>query len=325
MSYWKKILIFSLIPITFLLVLEMTARQIYPAHSDLPLKYACFEKKADETVCLITGHSHAEKGIDPSQLNIPSFNLAYSAQDLYYTRQTIKKYLPKLEKVKLIVLAIDPFIFRYDEQNSSPYFVKDYFFSLGIWPRRGFDFQFWLNASVFWLNRGRFFNDLIDRDIEKKEIRVYKREQAPTSGGEGQYLMDDGQRLAIGIMNASELKRDAEATLKRILQHSDRKIISKNFSFLQQLIQSASGKNIQVIMIYMPVCQYYNELIPEEVRKESDMLIKKLLASEKNVEFYDFSDYFKGRNEYFFNADHLNNQGAKVFSRMLGTTVLKNR
>lgn len=325
MNYFRRILIFSGLPLILIIISELIARIYYPAHSDLPIKYRYFSRNCNTVECLVSGHSHAEKGIDPNQLSMKVFNLAFSAQDLYYTCKTIQKYMSDLPGLNTIIIAIDPFIFRYNEQNSSPYFVKDYFFYEGIWPQNGIDFSFLLNSSVLWLNRGNILKDIVNRDFQEKSIKIYSKVKFPDHPAEGQYLTVDGQRIAVGKMDDQSLVKDAESTIRRIMQHQDSTVIMKNYKYLKKMIQLSREKGINVILIYMPVTSYYEDLIPQYIKFEAANLINSLIKSNGNVTFYDFSNCFRENTEYFYNSDHLNYTGALHFSEMLDPFLMKSQ
>jgi len=313
-----KILLFVLFPLILFMIFELAARQIFLSHSDMTIKFRDFNLVKDKVELLFVGNSHIEKGVNPDFMDCPAFNLAYSAQDLYYNYKILKKYLPEMDSLKTLVIGIDPFAFFYDESINSMYFVKDYFFYEKILPQNGFSFQFMLNTSVFWLNRGKFFVKLLNRDLQKKDYPYLKSYNRLFNYLAGQYLVSNGQRLAVGNMSLQNLENDARNTIKRIVNNSDSDMLIKNKRYLEKIIRMANKRNISVLVVYAPVSSYYVKRIPEKYAKSATQALQMLKFDKQlKFQFYDFSLLYKNTPDYFFNSDHLNREGSEAFSLVI--------
>jgi len=317
MSKKKRILLFLSFPFTVLLLLEIVSRQMFLSHSDMTAKFNEFDEVKSQIEVLFMGNSHVEKGINPDLIAEKSFNLAFSAQDLYYNHKILQKHISEMHNLKKLVIGIDPFAFYYDESINSMFFVKDYFYYEQIWPKNGFDLPFLFNSSVFWLNRGDFFIRLLQFNFTKSKIEVIKSEKFSEINDPGQYLLTNGMRLAIGKMNESELKNDALITINRIVNNSKTELISENYSYLSKMIKLADNNGVEVILVCCPVYENYISRIPESIKMTSDSLINNLVRQNQKVRFYDFSSVFDKKPDYFFNSDHLNKEGSAEFSRMV--------
>ena len=85
------------------------------------------QKRKDIDV-LITGSSHAYRGIDSrylEQKGIKTFNMGSSSQTPIQTKWLLKRHLDKLNP-KLVILEVDPSIFRSDAIESSLDMVSNY-------------------------------------------------------------------------------------------------------------------------------------------------------------------------------------------------------
>lgn len=84
---------------------------------------------------------------------------------------------------------------------------------------------------------------------------------------------------------------------------------------LTELIQLCQRNGIRVILVYSP--EYYEMQALETNRSE---IIRKFheIATQFNVPFWDYSDSpLSMRREYFHNSEHLNPEGAELFSKDL--------
>src|SRR4051794_34759078 len=94
-----------------------------------------FQKRASDIEVLFVGSSHFEKGINPGLMKRNSFNIAYSAQDLYYSTALSLKAFPKIDRIKWLVFEVSWFSIGYDESSSNNPLIKDYSRDLSIPPR----------------------------------------------------------------------------------------------------------------------------------------------------------------------------------------------
>jgi len=317
MKNFYKILTFISFPLLLFIVLEFFSRQLFLPHSDLPFKFDDFNRIKKEVEILFLGHSHFEKGINPQISQKPAFNLAYSAQDFYYHYKIFNKYADEMPELKVLYLSIDPFALTYDESVNSMFFVKDYFYFEKILPQNGFSFSFFLNSSVFWLNRGKFFKRLLHFDFKKEKYNHTNAENAFKINEQGQYLLSNGQRLAIGRMTTKALEKDAQHTIQRIISTNQPELLKKNTAYLKKIIQKATEKKIKVILVSAPVSNAYNQKTPYIVTKNTNEIVKNIIQKYPEVGFYDYSDLFSTNQNYFYNSDHLNKEGSIIFTKKL--------
>jgi len=95
--------------------------------------------------------------------------------------------------------------------------------------------------------------------------------------------------------------------------------LSSGKNLLIEFIEEAKKNSVDMIMINMPAMK-------EE--KDVSCEIYKSIAKIYNIEFFDFSvskenKYMRLQGDYFWDEGHLNNNGAGVFSSMLGSEIVK--
>lgn len=115
---------------------------------------------------------------------------------------------------------------------------------------------------------------------------------------------DRGYEALTGVMKVTEGEKIAD-----ILTPSSSKsnIEKRKLVYLQKFIDDCKANDIQLIMCYSP---YYGQPIPESIR-----LIENL-ADKNDVKFYNYGDDVRfQKSEYFKDASHLNDTGAKEYSK----------
>jgi hypothetical protein len=99
----SKGLVFAVPLLALTLWLELGLRQMPNAMSR---KRAGFEAVAPRAELLVLGASEGYQGLSPDLLGIPGYNLANVGQDLFYDRALFEKFLPRLPRLKTVILAL---------------------------------------------------------------------------------------------------------------------------------------------------------------------------------------------------------------------------
>ncbi|MCX6208669.1 MAG: hypothetical protein NTZ59_04000, partial [Bacteroidetes bacterium] len=130
MSPVSKILlkgfIFSLPLILMAGLVEYKLRTAHTVSSYATKKYY-IEQQLDSIETLVVGNSQMFNGIDVGCFSSKSFNLANVSQTLYYDRQLTLQYLPKLPKLKTVIIGISYFSFFYELCDIQEHWREDFY------------------------------------------------------------------------------------------------------------------------------------------------------------------------------------------------------
>ena len=123
---------------------------------------------------------------------------------------------------------------------------------------------------------------------------------------------DKGYEALNGVMKVTNGKMAADVLLPSSEQPD---IEERKLVYLQKFIDVCKDSDIKLVMCYSP---YYGQAIPESIR-----LIEEL-AEENGVKFFNYGDNLCFQKpEYFQDASHLNDIGAREYSMVIAN-VLKN-
>ena len=123
---------------------------------------------------------------------------------------------------------------------------------------------------------------------------------------------DRGYEALNGVMEVKEGEKTADVLAP---VSEDQNIEERKLLYLQKFIDDCKANNIELVMCYSP---YYGQSVPKSIR-----IIEKM-ATKNNVPFLNYGEDERFQNpEYFRDASHLNDTGAKEFSKEI-TNVLKN-
>ncbi len=295
-QFIKRLIIFLLLPFTIFCSVEIMF-QMLP--NDYKLKRDYIQKNKDKIENLILGSSHTFKGIDPQYLSPNSFNLAYSGQSLIFDEMLLKKYFTSSKNLKRIIIPISYMTFReMDNQGLSSPRRYDYLRYHGI----GRD-----NISIFDID-----SYLITPNKGMKQVyyllKVFLRK--------GTLVTSDSLGLEVNYRKeCNDFQQDA---LDAFADHSKGKAISdSNIKSLNRIIEFAKENDIDVVLTRTPKTKEYLDLLDEEYIKDIKLIVNNLVDKNNNVMFYDYSQDSNFTHKHFYDSNHLNTEGAKIFSKLL--------
>ena len=123
-KFIKKVLIFSMPVIIFIILMEVFLREI---PNDYSYKKNYLDTHSNELETIFLGSSHAYYAINPEYIHFNSFNAAYVSQSIDYDLEILKKYENRTAKLKFIVIPIDYFsLYNRLETGVESWRIKNY-------------------------------------------------------------------------------------------------------------------------------------------------------------------------------------------------------
>lgn len=267
---------------------------------------------------LILGSSHAYRSYHPATIKKESglenvvFNFGSSAQSpvtgLFILEEVLKSHKPKVVILDLYVMALtsddqlDNGRINYHSMQSGS--VKRDFL------REGFGFS----EQVKLL----FFPSYVYRDHFKHKVnKLFGRSYLPS--GKGQY---DKYGFAFNTDTLALAKLQYDNQFSRFDIHADQ-MTEKNLAYTQKIIDRCKSANIPLILMTSPMPVHSIEFI-----EEYQQIFAKFgsMAKKNKLPFFDFNieTMEELKDEFhFYDDDHLNLSGAKVFSKKVGKLMTK--
>lgn len=260
----------------------------------------------DQIETLIFGDSHAFFGINPDYFSTETFNIANVSQSLYFDELLLKKHIDSLPKLKTVILNVSYFTLSVVDDASEDRWRK-YFYQqqmkLDIPSISVFD------PRQYSLTLARRFNQSVEL------FREYYKNGTIVSTYENGF----------GMQDESNIVADKVAISKLISKkHEDNSLdFEINTERIQKMIEICNRRGVEVLLIEMPVYKtYYDLLDPKKIQKINSTLLH-LEKNNSGVRFYDFSQEPSFVDEDLRDADHLTNEGAEKFSKLLNSLLQK--
>ena len=292
LKFILKIGQFSVVPALVLLLVAVWQEQ----DRVVTLKRKLFEQYKTSTQCLITGTSHTLNGINPTLLPVKALNIAEDSKAVEIDIEIIEKNLNQLPQLKYVIIPVDYITFYFTglQEGSAAklyhhWHLKDGFVrSYRIKRYHAFTCGFLLNEH--------------NTDDQHDTIMGYRAEFDDLSKGSSDYRQHKYKRKIIDWNLHWIDTASAPGIYKRLV----------NFiSMLQQ-------KQIQTILVTMPVCNQFYACLDPKLLNKNNQLIDSILHN-TNAKYLNLqSNKAFTADSLFFDIDHLNDKGATI-----ATTIIK--
>ena len=278
--------------------------------------------------CIVLGLSHAEVGIIPDVLSVPTANLAVSSQDLFYNyytmRYVVEKYKEKLAGLKYVI--IDMYKYNYFNYDVSLSKMASVYWSVGGYNHLEHHFSKNHNYSCS-------FEDLIyyilknhcgelDDNILEKWKQFFAIDYTRINQKYFNCIDFPGRNQVVG-KELIENYNYCPSNVKNVYENTIRENIDI-FEKLLCLIKSINP-DIKVFLVHMPM--YYEAwerakqfYIPW--REEFNRIIEET-SKHHSFEYIDWTEHELANEEiYWFDVEHLNYLGALRFSNTINDELI---
>jgi len=305
-QFIKRLILFLLPLAIVLLYAEVQLRKMPNSYSKKKLN---LEKQINKAEVLVVGSSQALHGIDPTYFSINGINAANISQSLYYDKEILKAEIEHAKNLKYLIITVSYFTYFYEIHNS-----------LESWRDLYYQ-KFWRlspNARITKWDAKNYSYIALYTPIKtlKYATSNFNIDLAPT-------LKPNGY---IPLINKKpvEFISDQEGKKRVNLHNSIIKIenFKQTVAYLNEMIKMAKIKNIKVVIVTPPVYKTYYENCNEKLVKANNHLTQ----SFANLNGIDYFNYLKDKRFYkndFYDNDHLNVQGARKFSTIINTEIIK--
>lgn len=258
---------------------------------------------------VVVGASHSMFGVDPSVVDENAFNFAFPYETPELTDALLERVLTDVPSVRTVYCGISYFSFRARLSEMPAQAWRQYNYTRILGTRLPADVWEMLDLR----NYSWFF--ALTTPVAKAELR------GRPVGREWQGLRNDGW---IPLVDISENLRTDAITSSRLKFYADwmrPENIVVNRRALHHLVATARARGARVVFYTVPVSPSFLRLADPQVVAERKQEMEALVAGEPGAVYLDFFETHDLTEQLFFDTDHLNHQGAPVFSQRLRTAL----
>lgn len=255
-------------------------------------------KYGNKVEILVLGSSHSFYGIKPGILSDKAFSLANPSQTTEYDVFALKNYTKEYKNLHCVIMPISYFTF-FDQplQETTPYRATFYKLYMGAKFPTGlrFDFEF---ASM----------PTFKEKLKKVLYPTHRQEYDKYAWGTLHSLRDkdlrnwqtEKTRIALASHTAKDFSQE-----------------KRNYKNIEEIAVFCKENKIKLILITTPCWHTYFEKTNKTQMQRTYQLIDSL-KNKYNLTYFDYMrDKRFGKEEYFYDGDHLSEIGAEKFSKIL--------
>lgn len=267
--------------------------------NDYSYKTKYLDENAPDIEILFLGSSHAYRDINPVYIDANSFNAAYVSQSLYYDYRILEKYEDDWARLKYIVVPVSYFSLFYQlEDSPESWRIKNY--------------------SIYYSMRTTWhiadYSELLGNKLNINLERIYSYYFA------GQTNMTSSA-LGWGGRAGPEIEPDwvekGKTAAQRHTAASDI-FFDENVDILQSIISFADRHDARVIFYTPPAFKTYVENLNERQLSRTILTMTELDEAHPHVTYVNFLTSSLFDEGDFYDADHLNEIGARKFTLEIG-------
>lgn len=286
-TFLKKISLYFL-PIALLAIgLEIYVESIPNSYT---YKRQYMEQHASEIQTLVLGSSYAYDGID-AELLPSAFNLANSSQCFEDDYRLLQRYIVNMDSLQTVILPLSYSSLQMVSSSNRRGYYTIYMDLYPRWPISKYSFE--------------CFNlELMTKKIIKHALR------------EDVVRCDSlGQRIGHTLESRPSDWQDTEALVANdcFVGSAAQPYIVENTQWLYQIAELCAGKGVRLFLVAMPVLSGYRQGMPHEQIALMEQVLLNMSAQYDCVQVLDYQRW--GCNAEFWNATHLNTDGARRLTR----------
>jgi hypothetical protein len=302
MRKFIKLVIVFLAPIILLIIfMEFLSRTI---PNDYSYKNEYLEHNSDKVEVLLLGSSHTYYGIDPRYIKRKSFNAAHVSQPLDYDFAILTKYNKNWSNLKYIIVPVDYFsLYSNLDSGVEKWRKKEYkiYYDIDLNTEISYNFEI-INGKL---------KDHISR-IKRYYLRGVNRITCDKLGwGTSHKSIENNDLIETGITAAKRHTMNTENNL----------YYKENIQTINKIVKFAESRKIKVIFITSPAYKtYVDNLEPKQIENTIYTMIQ-LTNKNKNTVYYNLINDKSFVSRDFYDADHLNEIGAKKLSGIINNLI----
>lgn len=298
-SFLLKVFLFLLPAGLFVVFTEMQLRSMPGVYS---VKKSQLDNMCGEIEILCLGSSHTFYAINPAYFSKKGYNAAYISQTYDYDQKILEKYIGKMPALQYVILPASYFSF-FEKMSDNKDAGRKKFYSL-----------------IMQVDQPDIFEDYMIFGSDRQELIPYwlGREQ-PNPVNESGF----GTAFSFEKRNRNIEKTGINRAKLYTIPNLDLRQKEMRDA-LESMIRLCDSRNISVVLLITPTHQSYRNNLNQRQLDLMYSLIDSVVQRHQNVILYDVFSDPEYVTDDFFDADHLNDVGAKKLTERLGRFLEKN-
>ena len=310
-KYILETLFYFLLPIAAIaIVAEYSIRKI---PNDYAYKSNWLDKNSHDIEALYLGPSSIAYDIDPSLSRLSGFNAAHVSQPIKYDHFIFNKYIDQMQSLKYVVLGIDYWT-PYGSIEDTPEWWRVKYYTIY------YDSPLHEGKSKY--KYELYFHNTENFGIALKGfLRMFGLNNIShlTVNERGYGINYTTKDKTLDWDNGLAEAERHNAMISESKTKSDH--YKQNLDYIYDICRKSQARGIKVILLGSPIYQSYTNTIEKKLISERAEFCNTITKSFDNAIFIDLTESELFAADDFFNANHLNEIGARKFTSMVDSIM----
>jgi len=324
-SDFSRAALFSVIAIILLTALYSLSNYYSPPYPSEQFKIRQLLKQAADIEAIAVGNSH-NYALDFEVLGFRGYHIWQGGNDVFEAKYQIEELAPKLPNVKVVFFSMSYFTFHRDNAASNDRkragIRRKYYAAIPSFKFIRGDLGNFILGKLSPLVRSDHWQNVFNAILHGRKIDTVSDLNAhfridafgkPLSSARFSCMsMDSLIKHTIEIGVPEHIREQNEM----LTNHAN--LTGDSYEAIVSIIKYLQKRNIRIIFYTPPFFELYTALFDQKTIREMKEKMNRLVT-DFSVEYYDFSrdSSFVSNNLFFRDDDHLNEDGAKLFSAKL--------
>jgi hypothetical protein len=282
-----------------------------------------FEEQKDQIQILFMGQSDMKYAIIPKIMSYPSYNFADLGENYIGNYLKLKHHVDQMPRLKIVVLGLSlpSFSSARLNWNERRNFSLSNYFNYGYITYQDFKELYKMKGSIVLRQKISSISPL----LEKAQFRFFWRNMKKLIRNQPiqKTVIEDGY---VKVSGSAVMEGLVARRVDTHFQKGDQDEFDKDLLFyFERILILCHQRGIKVVALMIPTTDYYLKQAEKYMTK--DVLYEKVLMNPKYRPYIyrhlDYLDLYAKNHDFFIDADHLNYQGATVFSERIASELSK--
>jgi hypothetical protein len=271
------------------------------------IKRSYLENQLPSIEVLLIGNSRTLYGVNPAYFSRTGYNLSNVSQTLYYIKELGIKYVPRMPKLKCVIIDISPTSFGVELIDGKEHW-RDYYYT-----------QYW-NIDYpenNWYDIKRYSKFFLYQPIQScyYASRFFEVNLAPNLANNG-WLYVESPKTKKLITDSMGQKR---AAFNNEIFQEDRFV--NNVANLDKLVSTIVNNNVKCVLITSPAFKTFTKYI-DKVNSERGFAAIKNISRKYHCPYFNYLYDDRFSIEDFSDNDHFCHIGAKKYSKIINDEIV---
>jgi len=266
------------------------------------------DKNQNEIEVAVFGSSQIKNAVNPEFLDKTSINLSSTMQHHNTDFKLLTQTRERLKSLKTVVLEVS--YSHFELRHNSKYYWKSNvflkYYGINLLERNSYP-----SDSLLFISHPGYYSKILLGNYLKNDTDInYNKFGFNKNRYKGKFKTLKYDSVAI-----------SNSFVRKINKRANKKLFDYNVSFFYNMLDYCEKENLNIVIISPPTLDNYNRLRNPIILNRRDSILSDIALKYDNIYFLNSEEDSQFTSRKFWNENHLNPDGAKIFTQKLNEVI----